>query len=113
MISKTAGKSIETSDYNLISMESCVGKLAERLIKTHLYIHLENNNLVTQQSGLRNERGAADNLFTFTQKIAEKLATGNEAVSIFFDISKAFDRVWHKGLQFQLYNELGYRKVTV
>ncbi len=80
-------------------MESCVGKLAERLIKTHLYIHLENNNLVTQQSGLRNERGAADNLFTFTQKIAEKLATGNEAVSIFFDISKAFDRVWHKGLE--------------
>ncbi len=99
MIPKTAGKSKEPSDYRPISMTSCVGKLAERLIKARLYSHLENNNLiVTQQSGFRNERGAADNLFTFTQKIAEKLATGNEAVGIFFDISKAFDRVWHKGL---------------
>ncbi len=35
---------------------------------------------------------------TITQKISEKLYTGNDSLGIFFDISKAFDRVWHKGL---------------
>ena len=69
------------------------------MIKTRLYSYLEVNNLlVKQQSGFRNARGAADNLMTITQKISEKLYTGNDSLGIFFDISKAFDRVWHKGL---------------
>ena len=60
------------------------------------------NLLVKQQSGFRNKRGTSDNLFFFTQKVSESLCKGKKVCSIFFDISKAFDKVWHAGLLFKL-----------
>ncbi len=62
MIPKTIGKSKDPGDYRPISLTSCLGKFAERMIKTRLYSYLEVNNLlVKQQSGFRNARGSADN----------------------------------------------------
>jgi hypothetical protein len=49
MIPKTAGKSKEPSDYRPISMTR---KLAERLVKTRLYSHLEINNLIVIQQSV-------------------------------------------------------------
>ncbi len=34
----------------------------------------------------------------FTQKIGEALNKDKKACGVYFDISKAFDKVWHKGL---------------
>ncbi len=45
---------------------------------------------------------AAENLLFFTQKISEALNKSKQVCGIFFDISKAFDKVWHKGLIFKL-----------
>ncbi len=59
--------------------------------------------IVKQQSGFRNGKGAADNLIFFTKKISESLNKGKRAVGIFFDISKAFDKVWHQGLIYKLH----------
>ena len=36
------------------------------------------------------------------QKISEALNKSKQVCGIFFDISKAFDKVWHKGLIFKL-----------
>ncbi len=47
---------------------------------------------------------AADNLVFFTQKISETLNREKKACGIFFDISKAFDKVWHNGLIYKLIN---------
>ena len=58
--------------------------------------------IVNQQTGFRNNKGASDNLLFFTQKVSEALNKGKKACGIFFDISKAFDKVWHKGLLFKL-----------
>ena len=99
MIPKKDGMSKDPEKYRPISLTSCLGKLAERLIKKRLYGLLEANNIIVkQQSGFRNEKGAADNLVFFTQKISETINRGKKAMGIFFDISKAFDKVWHKGL---------------
>ena len=38
----------------------------------------------------------------FTQKISESLNINKSACGVFFDISKAFDKVWHDGLVFKL-----------
>ena len=105
MIPKKKGNSPNPNDYRPISLTSCLGKLAERLVKTRLYEFLEKNNkIIIEQSGFRNHRSASDNLLFFTQKISETLNKDKKACGIFFDISKAFDRVWHDGLIYKLIN---------
>ncbi len=75
----------------------------KRLIKFRLNSFLEDRNLISkQQSGFRNKKGAADNLIFFTQKISETLNKKKKACGIFFDIYKAFDKVWHNGLIYKL-----------
>ena len=99
MIPKKDGMCSDPEKFRPISLTSCLGKLVERLIKTRLYSFLERSNLISsQQSGFRERRGAGDNLLFFTQKISEALNKGKKACGVFFDISKAFDKVWHKGL---------------
>jgi len=103
MIPKHDGNSKDPEKYRPISLISCLGKLTERLIKTRLYKFIEDSKfLVKQQSGFRNNRGSADSLLFFTQKISESLNKGKKACGIFFDISKAFDKVWHNGLIYKL-----------
>ena len=86
MIPKKDIKSSNYADYRPISLLSCVGKLAERVIKNRLYNFLEGTNLIVkEQSGFRNKRGTADNLLFMTQKIQECLNRGKKVCGIFFD----------------------------
>ena len=59
--------------------------------------------LIEAQSGFRNNRGTSDVLLFVTQKLSECLIAGKKACGIFFDKSKAFDKVWHDGLIYKLY----------
>ena len=94
MIPKKNFKSKDPNGYRPISLLSCLGKLSERLVKERIYSFLESKNFfVEQQSGFRYNRGASDNLIIFTQKIGENLSVKKKACGIFFDISKAFDKV--------------------
>ena len=70
---KTKSKSFSLADYGLISRTSCVGKLAERVVKARLYnAYLEKNKVLPdQQSGFRMRKNTADNLIFVTQKIEE------------------------------------------
>ena len=105
MIPKKEGMSKDPDKYRPISLTSCLSKLTERLLKTRLYSFLEDNDiLVKQQLGFRNDKGASDNLTFFTQKLSENINRGKKAVGIFFDISKAFDKVWHNGLLYKFNN---------
>jgi len=105
MIPKKDGMSKDPEKYRPISLTSSLSKLTERLLKTRLYSFLEDNDiLVKQQSGFRHNKGASDNLTFFTQKLSENINRGKKAIGIFFDISKAFDKVWHNGLLFKLKN---------
>ena len=72
----------------------------------------QKNILVKQQCGFRNNRGASDNLVFCTQKFGETIYKGKNVCGIFFDISKAFDKVWHYGLIFKLIN-LGIEKYMI
>jgi exonuclease III len=103
MIPKKGKMSEVPSEYRPISLLSVLGKLVERIIRDRLYAILEEKNLLSKyQSGFRSKRSATDNLFYFTQRISECLARGKKVCGIFFDISKAFDKVWHNGLVFKL-----------
>ena len=103
MIPKKDQKSENPNEYRPVSLTSCLSKLIERLIKKSLYTFLEDKKLLVEaQSGFRNNRGTADNLIFVTQKLSECLLNGKKACGLFFDISKAFDKVWHDGLIYKL-----------
>jgi hypothetical protein len=57
MIPKKISGSSNPDDYRGISLLSCVGKLAERVVRNRLYRFLESKNLIiNEQSGFRNNR---------------------------------------------------------
>ena len=54
------------------------------------------------QSGFLPGESTINQLIFLYNKICKALDEGLEIRFIFFDISKAFDKVWHKGLIFKL-----------
>ncbi len=70
VISRHDGNSQDLEKYRPISLIRCLGKVIERLIITRIYKFIEDIKvLIKQKSGFRNNRGSADSLLFFTQKI--------------------------------------------
>ena len=93
----------DPASYRLISLLNCLGKLLESIITIKLYSWAEaNNKLNVEQSEFRNARSTQDQLFRLLQQIAQGLNRNHVTSTIFLDIEKAFDRVWHNGLMFKL-----------
>ena len=72
----------------------------ERCIYKHVYNYLLKNSIITpQQSGFTPGESAINQLLlSLTKEFGKALDEGKEIRVVFCDISKAFDRVWHKGL---------------
>ena len=61
------------------------------------------NNLISKNwSGFRPGDSCNDQLLSITHKIYQSFDDNLEVRAVFLDISKAFDKVWHKGLIFKL-----------
>ena len=61
------------------------------------------NNLKSQnQSGFKPGDSCTNQLLSITHQIYKSFDDGHEVLSMFLDMSKAFDKVWHKGLIFKL-----------
>ena len=61
------------------------------------------NSLISQnQSGFKPGDSCTNQLLSITDQIYKSLDEGHEVRSVFLDISKAFDKVWHKGPNFKL-----------
>ena len=63
---------------------------------------LENNLISRNQSGFKPEESCLNQLLSITHEIYNLFDEGLEVRSVFLDISKAFDKVWHKGVLFKL-----------
>ena len=93
----------KVTNYRPISLISVLGKVMERCVYKHIYNFLIQNNVLTSnQSGFTPGDSAINQLLYMTNEFGRALDQGKEIRVVFCDISKAFDRVWHRGLVHKL-----------
>lgn len=91
------------NNYRPISLLSTVGKVMEKVIHKHMFNFFSEHQLITPlQSGFVPGDSTVNQLVDIYDTFCKALDDGKEVRAVFCDISKAFDRVWHKGLLFKL-----------
>ena len=93
------------SNYRPISLLPIFGKMFEKLVYDSLYLHLASCNLLNpNQSGFRSGDSTVTQLISITHTIFKAFDCNPslDVRSVYLDISKAFDRVWHDGLIYKL-----------
>ncbi len=75
----------------------------ERIVFKNIYNHLYSNNLIYKhQSGFLPGHSTVYQLIDIYNQICKAIDKKQHTCIVFCDISKAFDRVWHKGLLYKL-----------
>ena len=76
-----------------------MGKTFEKAIFKHVHNFLLDNQIITPlQSGFTRGDSTVNQLLDIYNTFCRALDEGKEVRAVFCDISKAFDRVWHRGL---------------
>ena len=87
------------SNYRPITLLCQPGKSMERCIHKELFNYIHEHNLLTPlQSGFIPGDSTTFQLLHTYHMFCEAVDSGKEVRVVFCDISKAFDRVWHRGL---------------
>ena len=108
-IYKKKGDRSICTNYRPISLLSCVGKLLEKCVQKRLFSFIKTNNIITpSQSGFTPGDSTVYQLLFIYDDFCKSLDNATSLQAIFFDISKAFDKVWHRGLLHKL-NAIGIR----
>ncbi|CAK1583179.1 unnamed protein product [Parnassius mnemosyne] len=85
-----------------------MGKLFERVIQSRMRRHLFPTDgdplIIPHQFGFRAKHSCPQQVHRIVEYVLSGLYPRREkTIAVFFDIAKAFDRVWHEGLIFKLY----------
>ena len=102
-IYKERGNRQVATNYRPISLLSVLSKCLEKLVFKTLYSHLDQF-LPIHQSGFRQRDSTAYQLARLVHRLATAGDEGNTTLACFYDLSKAFDRVWHKDLLAKLHH---------
>ena len=87
------------TNYRPVSLLSCLSNICEKVVFIHLYSFLDTIGFFYRfQSGFRPGDSTVMQLVYIVHEIFEALEKDNEIRAVLLDISKAFDRVWHRGL---------------
>ena len=90
-------------NYLPISLLPVSSKIFGRLLCGSMFkLFTENNSISLNQLGFKPGDSCVNQLLSITHQIFKSLDNGHEVRSVFLDMSKAFDKVWHKGIIFKL-----------
>ena len=93
----------ECNNYRPISILPAVSKIFEKVLLKQLHSHFENNNLYYKsQYGFRKNRSTEHAALELTDRIITDLDNNKTPISIFLDLSKAFDTLNHNILHNKL-----------
>ncbi|GBP32504.1 Probable RNA-directed DNA polymerase from transposon BS [Eumeta japonica] len=92
------------NSYRPISLLSGLGKIFEKVLKSRLSDHLLGNGLIiNEQFGFRPNHSCPQQAHRLVEHISEGFKRKRKTVVVFFDVAKAFDKVWHAGLIYKLH----------
>ncbi len=87
------------SNYRPIALNSCLSKAFEIILNRKFLKHLSSFNLLSDlQYGFGKGRSTGDLLAFLTDSWSSSHSRFGETFAVALDISKPFDRVWHKAL---------------
>ena len=101
------GDKQSVSNYRPISLLPIFSKIFERIIFDNIFKYMNQNKFFnSNQSGFRSGDSCIHQLISITHDIHKNFDANpsKEVRGLFLDISKAFDRVWHKGLLYKIKN---------
>ena len=91
------GSRADPGNYRPIALLSIISKVMERLVHEKLS-HFLKPWLNDNQSGFKRKDGTEPQLIRLTHEWSAAVDNGYYVAAVFFDLRKAFDRVWHRGL---------------
>ena len=82
----------------------------QKLVFAKIYAHLDTNGLITdRQSGYRPHHGTQTQLIYLTDTLYKALDNNMDLTTIYLDISRYFDKIWHVGLLAKCKYQCGIR----
>jgi len=103
------GSRSKAQNYRPVSLTSIICKIFESIIRDHLVLHMDSNNLfIEHQHGFRSQRSCVTQLLEVIDDWYEILDAGGCIDTIYLDFQKAFDTVPHCRLKNKL-NSYGIR----
>ena len=83
---------------------SSIMKLFKRAIGQRLCSYLEDLDFINKyQSGFRQAKSTDDHLFRLSHSVMESFNRREHVVTVFVDVEKAVDNVWHNGLRYKIF----------
>ena len=93
------GDKTKKDNYRPISLLPATAKVFERVIFNRLYKYCEDKGILTwRNSGYIKNDSTINQLLYISDQIYRNIDNGEDTCLVFLDQSKAFDRIWHKGL---------------